>query len=651
MKVNKKGFTLVELLVAIAILGIIMVLAIPQMLWLRDNNKNAKYEKYAESILTSGKLYTDSYGRDMFGNNNSGCYDIPYENLESKNLAKDINIDEITCNTFAGDGVTPSTFVRVFKSQDIYLYDIAIKCVDNTGKVIYEKGLDGDICNGTTLDTDGPVIEFAGIPNGWTTGRDSSGNPLKATVLIKDSYGLKENTSVEYAWTKNTSNISSLTYSTQTFNNSRDDAITELSFDVNYPQNENGIWYLVVRPGPNGLRDLNGNYFHGNHVVSSEVKLDNTKPVIDSIANSKDGVWTNEPVTVSGKISDAHSGVKKIYYSYESSGASPVEFGSSSITSGGVGPFSVSKVWDTTTNKPIYLIGEDVVGNKTAVLAAGKVMVDTTKPTCSITLTGTTGDNGWYKSSAVSITLTRSDSDSAISNYGLSNSSTVVYNSTVTGTQGDIASVTWYGFVKDNAGNVNSCSKTFKVDTVKPTCSVGISSGTANSSGNYTTNVTTSLTRSDSLSKIQSYGMNTSSSATYNSKASLTSSSNGSYTHYGFVKDNAGNVNSCSRSFTISKYSCSSGTLTYDDDKGYICVKSATKNTGITGYSTVSCGAGCSGCNDGICGPPNEGCWGGSTGSAYCSCPKFGTSYDCPSGWSTYSGSGSSKKCYKKASS
>ena len=651
MKSNRKGFTLVELLVAISILGIIMMLAIPQMLWLRDNNKNSKYEKYAESVLTSGKLYTDSYGKDMFGHNSSGCYDIPYMSLEGKNLAKDINIDDLTCNTYAADGVTAATFVRVYKSQDIYLYDIAIKCVDKSGKVIYEKGLDGDICNGTTMDTEGPVIEFSGISSDWTTGRDASGNPLIATVYLRDSYGLKENTSVEYAWTKDTSNIGALSYTTKSFDNTRSDAISELSFDVTYPQNENGIWYLVVRPGANGLRDLNGNYFHGNHMISSEVKLDNTKPIIEGISNSSDGVWSKEPVSVSGKIKDAHSGVKKIYYSFDSSGSSPVAFGTSSITSGSTGPFNVSMVWDSTLNKSVYLIGEDMVGNKTSVQSAGKVMVDTTKPTCSISLTGTTGDNGWYKGSAVTVGLTKNDSDSQLSQYGLSNSSTVVYNSTGSATQGDTASVTWYGFVKDNAGNTNSCSKTFKVDTGKPTCSVSITSGTANSSGNYTTSVTTSLTRNDSLSTIQSYGMATSSSATYNSKATLSSSDNGTYTHYGFVKDMAGNVNSCSKKFTISKYSCSSGTLTYDDSKGYICVKSATKNSGITGYTNISCGGSCSGCNEGICGPPNDGCWGGTTGKAYCSCPKFGTSYDCPSGWSTYSGSGSSKKCYKKASS
>ena len=553
-KSNKKGFTLVELLVAISIFGIIMLLAIPQLMGLRDDNKNTKYEKYSDSVVTSAKLYTDSYAKDMFGNNSSGCYDIPYKKLAEKNLAKDIKVDDLTCDTY--NGSNPTTFVRVYKSQDIYLYDIAIKCVDKNNKVVYEKNLNGDICNGKRSDESGPTIEISGIENGWTTGRDSSGNPLKATVTIEDSYGLKENVKFLYVWTKDISNLDSLTYKTHSFTNSREEAIRTLSFDIEYPQNENGLWYLVIKPGPDGIRDLNGNYHLETHTVSPVVKLDNTPPVITNLVNSKDGVWTNQPVTVSGTISDAHSGVKKIYYSYKNDGTNKTAFGTGQITSGGNGPFNVSNTWNTNTNESIYVIGEDSVGNKTVVMPIGKIMLDVVKPTCNVVLTGKTGTNGWYKEENVKISLDRMDAYSGVQSYGLTTSASETYNSTASNTQGDTNSTIWYGYVKDKAGNTNKCSSTMKVDTTQPTCTIS-KTGTSGNNGWYKSDVTLTVVPNDALSGIAKTALSTSSNPTLGTTTTGTQTETSGTIWYGRVQDKAGNISNV----------CNSGTVKVDKTK------------------------------------------------------------------------------------
>ena len=459
--INKRGFTLVELLVAISILGIIMIIALPQLSGLQSDNKNTKYEKYSDSVVTSAKLYTDSYAKDMFGNNASGCYDIPYKKLEEKNLAKDIRVDDLTCDTY--NGANPTTFVRVYKSQDVYLYDIAIKCVDKNNKVVYEKTLNGDICNGKRADETGPEISISDVNTDWTTGRDASGNPLKVAVTVEDPFGLKENIQFLYAWTKDTSNLDSLSYKTHSFTNSREEAIRTLTKYIEYPQNENGIWYLVIKPGPDGIRDLNGNYYLDSHVISQTVKLDNTPPVLANLANSKDGVWTNQSVTISGAISDSHSGVKKIYYSYKSDGTSPTAFGTSQITSGGNGPFNVSNTWTTDTNQSIYLIGEDAVGNKTAVIAAGKVMLDKTEPQIEWLLAPGVHDNN----AGISVTSKCTD---ALSGVKTSSSATSIASPTSSSGQNVTHTCT------DNAGNTASKTGNYKVRIYNRHSSCGIES-------------------------------------------------------------------------------------------------------------------------------------------------------------------------------
>ena len=114
--------------------------------------------------------------------------------------------------------------------------------------------------------------------------------------------------------------------------------------------------------------------------------------------------------------------------------------------------------------------------------------------------------------------------------------------------------------------------------------------------------------------------------------------------------------------FNISSlpYKCSSGTLTYDSAKGNICIKGPSSSTssyqcGCTGYY-CNCHTSCFSCPchspGGIAGNPADGsCSCCSESCSYCySCSTCtSTSYYCPSGWSTYSGSGSSLRCYQNA--
>ena len=125
MRQNKKGFTLIELLAAIAILGIITIIALPQINKLIGENTKTKYKKYGEAIITASKLYTDSYTKDMFGNNVVGCMNIDLETLIGKGLIEDIKIDNATCNTKNNVTRKARTFVEISKNKDNYKYKLS----------------------------------------------------------------------------------------------------------------------------------------------------------------------------------------------------------------------------------------------------------------------------------------------------------------------------------------------------------------------------------------------------------------------------------------------------------------------------------------------------------------------------------------------
>lgn len=84
---------------------------------------------------------------------------------------------------------------------------------------------------------------------------------------------------------------------------------------------------------------------------------------------------------------------------------------------------------------------------------------DVTKPTCSVSITGTAGNNGWYKGGSITFKLNFSTENETKVYYGLSTSSTATYNSiSSVKLTNSTSGVKYYGFVKDEAGNTNSCN-------------------------------------------------------------------------------------------------------------------------------------------------------------------------------------------------
>ena len=147
MKMSKKGFTMVELLAAIAILGLLMIMAFPTMRAVQSRNEKRKYEEYGHAMLSAAKLYTDSYADDLFprGYKNDFAV-ISTTDLAKKDLLKNIGFTDISC--IDGDSV-----IVVAKYGDDYQYCLSMKCKNKTGGVVYQEENKEGICKSYSTKT------------------------------------------------------------------------------------------------------------------------------------------------------------------------------------------------------------------------------------------------------------------------------------------------------------------------------------------------------------------------------------------------------------------------------------------------------------------------------------------------------------------
>lgn len=141
---NRKGFTLVELLVTIVIMGVISGMSWPLIRRLQEQNQKAKYTTYGDALVSAAKIYVDSYEEDLFyydedlksnstlrnslktngklmNDNVTQCAMISFADLVNHHLVKDINMDEMSCNS-------KFTFVIVKRKQNNYTYAYYLGC-------------------------------------------------------------------------------------------------------------------------------------------------------------------------------------------------------------------------------------------------------------------------------------------------------------------------------------------------------------------------------------------------------------------------------------------------------------------------------------------------------------------------------------------
>ena len=225
--------------------------------------------------------------------------------------------------------------------------------------------------------------------------------------------------------------------------------------------------------GTNYSYDNNGNVFK---VYKSDIEVTNVSPgtVYDKAGNSTQcpsdrtiKIDTTKPTCtfdISGTKGDNG------WYISDVNGVVDFDDNLSKVSQKGINSYddrtSFSQTGDTTGVTYTCMV-KDNAGNENS--NSIKIKKDSTDPTCTISLSGTEGDNKWYVSD-VSGTVTFADDMSKIDKKGINS-----YNNETSFKQTeDTKGTTYTCMVKDKAGNEYSHSEKIKKDTIAPYCTLKI---------------------------------------------------------------------------------------------------------------------------------------------------------------------------------
>lgn len=121
--IKKSGFTLIEIIVAIAILGIILLLVIPEMAKIVDDKKVSACNSISKTIEDAAQSYvyfnTDIVDSAILSDNQ---FEISISALQSEGL-----LDTDLVNPITDENITGSIIIT--KNDNQYIYLIPLNCI------------------------------------------------------------------------------------------------------------------------------------------------------------------------------------------------------------------------------------------------------------------------------------------------------------------------------------------------------------------------------------------------------------------------------------------------------------------------------------------------------------------------------------------
>ncbi len=603
---NKKGFTLIEIITVITIIGILLLIAIPGIYGYLIRGTKEYYSNLEKTVMLSGRDYLDDY-KQLLPQEIENVTVISLEELVNNKY-----IDEIVDEN--GNSCSGRVVAKRIENKK-YEYYTCLICEN------YET--EGEACNYTednnvTADSKNYRLEVEKDRYTVKQGEDFKVPYAKAYYTLNGVESLVSD-KVEGNPKKIDTNRLGEVEITYVYQGARKSIIVEVIDDVvpTIPQVVlrkdnakgnlyNGNWYSGDIYEEYQSTDYGKNGILGSDIDYYEISTDGrnyTKLESNYHISSNNGVqnYYVRSVDKSGNRSESNTYQLKIDKEYptcelKSSGTNgnsgwytsdaTIEFKSKEDKVSGIKESKIDspKVTSDSKNKKITGTVIDEAGNKTE--CSTTVNVDKTNPTVTYNL-----GNGIYNANK-NIVITASDTYYSYMNIKTTNNGQVVNNDNNIKEKSksyNLTHGTWEvtATAYDESGRNVSEIRSYKIDTQNPTCSLKVTSGTLGSNSWYKSNVTIGFNTTDGT------GTNIVSTGSVINTPSITT--NGTYTVKGTVIDEAGNVGTCSLTVKVDKNSPS-------------CTNSGDSATWTSGNRTIYYG-----CSDGA----NEsGCSAGNSGGS-----------------------------------
>lgn len=126
---DRKGFSLIELLAALVIIGLILLIVIPAASRLLTSNDVKEYKNYVTLVEAGAKTYANELKDSLGSSMDKGCTEVTLDELIKKEMVKPFNDKKVTC----------SGKVRLNNNKGKLDVSLNLTCIDDKGKETFKK--------------------------------------------------------------------------------------------------------------------------------------------------------------------------------------------------------------------------------------------------------------------------------------------------------------------------------------------------------------------------------------------------------------------------------------------------------------------------------------------------------------------------------